>query len=159
MTDRQCAEARDGTDPSQADVTVADEWCNVSDVALQQGRSFGALSQRTLDLRQYRVFREDRVIVASTGSQRRPLEQCTLGFALLKLLAMSPWWRVPPSAMLGLVASAPQFSRSMTDSGVATLPAMTKVCGSRDLMSSMALRTLSACPWAMSHSQAEAPAR
>ena len=78
---------------------------------------------------------------------------------------MSPWWRMPPSAMIGLVAtrahhfsadscqppvpkpvfsfvmqtlpgptptlvaSAPQFSRSMTASGVATLPAIDEGLG------------------------------
>jgi hypothetical protein len=102
------------------------------------------------------------------------------------LLAMSPWWRMPPSAMMGLVAtrehhfsalscqppvpkpvlslvmhtlpgptptlveSAPQFSRSITASGVATLPAITKALGSLVLMCSMVLRTLSAWPCAMS---------
>ena len=86
------------------------------------------------------------------------------------LLAMSPWLRMPPSAMMGLVAtrahhlsadncqppvpkpvfslvmqtlpgptptlvaSAPQFSRSITASGVATLPAITKLVGSLALM-------------------------
>ncbi|MDT4877447.1 hypothetical protein FQZ97_1129650 [compost metagenome] len=82
------------------------------------------------------------------------------------LLAMSPWSRMPPSAMIGLVAtrahhlsadscqppvpkpvlslvlqtlpgpmptlvaSAPQFSRSITASGVPTLPAITNDLGS-----------------------------
>ena len=49
-----------------------------------------------------------------------------------------------------LVASAPQFSRSITASGVATLPAMTKACGSLALMCSIMRCTLSAWPWAMS---------
>ena len=102
------------------------------------------------------------------------------------LLAMSPWSRIPPSAMMGLVAtrahhfsadscqppvpkpvfsrvmqtlpgptptlvaSAPQFSRSITASGVATLPAITKLSGRRVLMCSIILRTLSAWPCAMS---------
>ena len=96
------------------------------------------------------------------------------------LLAMSPWWRMPPSATIGLVAtrahhfsaescqppvpkpvfslvmqtlpgptptlveSAPQFSRSITASGVATLPAITKAWGRRVLMYSIMRRTLSA---------------
>ena len=49
-----------------------------------------------------------------------------------------------------LVASAPQFSRSITASGVATLPAMTKACGSLALMCSIMRCTLSAWPCAMS---------
>ena len=49
-----------------------------------------------------------------------------------------------------LVASAPQFSRSITASGVATLPAITKALGSFFLMCSIIRRTLSAWPWAMS---------
>ncbi|MDT4852983.1 hypothetical protein FQZ97_872370 [compost metagenome] len=85
------------------------------------------------------------------------------------LLAMSPWLRIPPSAMMGLVAtrahhfsalscqppvpnpvlslvmqtlpgptptlvaSAPQVSRSITASGVATLPAITNDDGSFSL--------------------------
>jgi hypothetical protein len=48
-----------------------------------------------------------------------------------------------------LVASAPQFSRSITASGVATLPAMTKV-GHLGLQVAIMFFTLSAWPWAMS---------
>jgi hypothetical protein len=55
-----------------------------------------------------------------------------------------------PGPMPTLVASAPQFSRSITPSGVPTLPAMTKVFGSFCLMCSMVRRTLSAWPCAMS---------
>ena len=102
------------------------------------------------------------------------------------LLAMSPWSRMPPSAMIGLVAtrahhlsaescqppvpkpvfslvmqtlpgptptlvaSAPQFSRSITASGVATLPAITNAFGSFALMCSIIRCTVSAWPWAMS---------
>ncbi len=49
-----------------------------------------------------------------------------------------------------LVASAPQVSRSITASGVPTLPAMTKALGSVFLMWAIILRTLSAWPCAMS---------
>jgi len=49
-----------------------------------------------------------------------------------------------------LVESAPQFSRSITASGVPTLPAITNACGSVRLMCSIMRRTLSAWPCAMS---------
>ena len=55
-----------------------------------------------------------------------------------------------PGPMPTLVASAPQFSRSITASGVATLPAMTNVFGSRCLMCAIMRCTLSAWPCAMS---------
>ena len=102
------------------------------------------------------------------------------------LLAMSPCSRMPPSAMMGLVAtrahhfradscqppvpkpvfmrvmqtlpgptptlvaSAPQFSRSMIASGVATLPAITNDDGSFCFRWAIMFFTVSACPWAMS---------
>ena len=102
------------------------------------------------------------------------------------LLAMSPCSRMPPSAMMGLVAtrahhfsadscqppvpkpvfmrvmqtlpgptptlvaSAPQFSRSMTASGVATLPAITKAAGSFSFRCAIMFFTVSAWPCAMS---------
>ena len=44
-----------------------------------------------------------------------------------------------PGPMPTLVASAPQFSRSITPSGVPTLPAITNVLGSRFLMCSIVL--------------------
>ena len=101
-------------------------------------------------------------------------------------LAMSPCSRMPPSAMMGLVAtrahhfsadscqppvpnpvldlvmqtlpgpmptlvaSAPQFSRSITASGVATLPAITKLAGIFSFRWPIMALTLSAWPWAMS---------
>ncbi len=49
-----------------------------------------------------------------------------------------------------LVASAPQFSRSITASGVATLPAITKLAGRRALMWAIMSRTWSEWPCAMS---------
>ena len=55
-----------------------------------------------------------------------------------------------PGPMPTLVASAPQFSRSMTPSGVPTFPAMTKVCGSYCLMWAIIRCTASAWPWALS---------
>ena len=99
---------------------------------------------------------------------------------------MSPLWRMPPSAMMGLVAtrahhlsadscqppvpkpvfrrvmqtlpgptpilvaSAPQFSRSITASGVPTLPAITNARGSTRLMRAIVSFTVSAWPCAMS---------
>jgi len=55
-----------------------------------------------------------------------------------------------PGPMPTFVASAPQFSKSITPSGVPTLPAITKVCGNLRLMYSIMFRTVSACPCAMS---------
>ena len=50
-----------------------------------------------------------------------------------------------------LVASAPQFSKSRTASGVATLPAITKTLRPSLLFIYLIIkRTLSACPWAIS---------
>ena len=49
-----------------------------------------------------------------------------------------------------LVASAPQFSKSITASGVATLPAITNDLGRCSLMYMIMSRTLSEWPCAMS---------
>ena len=55
-----------------------------------------------------------------------------------------------PGPMPTLVASAPQFSRSIIASGVPTLPAITKALGSFALMWAIMFFTLSAWPCAMS---------
>jgi hypothetical protein len=55
-----------------------------------------------------------------------------------------------PGPMPTLVASAPQFSRSMTASGVPTLPAITKDLGSLFFRYAIMFFTVSAWPCAMS---------
>ncbi|MNT87228.1 hypothetical protein D3C72_2276160 [compost metagenome] len=55
-----------------------------------------------------------------------------------------------PGPMPTLVASAPQFSRSITASGVPTLPAITKAAGILAFRYWIMFFTLSAWPCAMS---------